>query len=54
VSRVALDAVWREPVQRERALAGLVADGLVEPLSDGWYALPGEAHHVDDDRELIT
>jgi A/G-specific adenine glycosylase len=27
--------------QREHALDGLVADGLVEPLEDGRYALPG-------------
>ena len=32
--------VWDEPVQRARALAGLVADGLVDPLPDGRYALP--------------
>lgn len=35
-----LDAVWDEPVQRARALDGLVADGLVEPLADGGYRLP--------------
>lgn len=35
-----LDAVWHEPVQRARALDGLVADGLVEPLADGVYRLP--------------
>ncbi len=40
VDRAALDAVWDEPVQRERALDGLVADGLVDPLPDGRYALP--------------
>ncbi len=32
--------VWDEPVQRARALDGLVADGLVDPLPDGTYALP--------------
>lgn len=37
----ALEAVWHEPVQRARALDGLVADGLVDPLPDGRYALPG-------------
>jgi A/G-specific adenine glycosylase len=36
-----LDAVWADPVQRTRALDGLVADGLVDPLPDGRYALPG-------------
>jgi A/G-specific adenine glycosylase len=32
--------VWDEPVQRERALDGLVADGLAEHLDDGTYRLP--------------
>ena len=36
-----LAQVWDEPVQRARALDGLVADGLVDPLPDGRYALPG-------------
>ena len=36
-----LGQVWDEPVQRARALDGLVADGLVDPLPDGRYALPG-------------
>ncbi|MFP8887392.1 HhH-GPD family protein [Streptomyces mangrovi] len=40
VSQAALDAVWDEPVQRARALDGLVADGLVEPLENGVYRLP--------------
>ena len=35
-----LDQVWDEPVQRARALDGLVADGLVDPLPDGRFALP--------------
>jgi A/G-specific adenine glycosylase len=35
-----LAQVWAEPVQRARALDGLVADGLVDPLPDGRYALP--------------
>ncbi|MFD6342444.1 A/G-specific adenine glycosylase [Streptomyces sp. NPDC060131] len=35
-----LDAVWDEPVQRARALDGLVADGLVEPMENGVYRLP--------------
>ncbi|GHJ34714.1 A/G-specific adenine glycosylase [Streptomyces sp. TS71-3] len=35
-----LDRVWHEPVQRARALDGLVADGLVEPLPHGAYRLP--------------
>ncbi|WP_406394208.1 A/G-specific adenine glycosylase [Streptomyces sp. NBC_00887] len=40
VPQSALDAVWEEPVQRARALDGLVADGLVEPLPGGQYRLP--------------
>ncbi|MFJ9807835.1 A/G-specific adenine glycosylase [Streptomyces sp. NPDC101158] len=40
VEQAALDAVWDEPVQRARALDGLVADGLVEPLDGGRYRLP--------------
>ena len=35
-----LERVWHEPVQRARALDSLVADGLVDPLPDGTYALP--------------
>ncbi|MFI9269480.1 A/G-specific adenine glycosylase [Kitasatospora sp. NPDC052896] len=35
-----LDAVWPEPIQRARALDGLVADGLVEPVAPGVYRLP--------------
>ena len=41
VTAEALAAAWDEPVQRARALDGLVADGLVDPLPDGTYALPG-------------
>ena len=36
-----LDATWPEPVQRDRALDSLIADGLVDPLPDGRFALPG-------------
>ena len=36
-----LDACWDEPAQRARALAGLVADGLVEVRGDGQFVLPG-------------
>jgi A/G-specific adenine glycosylase len=35
------DAVWADRTQLARALDGLVADGLVDPLPDGRYALPG-------------
>ncbi len=40
VPQSVLDRVWDEPVQRARALDGLVADGLVEPLPGGLYRLP--------------
>ena len=40
VPQAVLDAVWNEPVQRARALDGLVEDGLVEPLANGVYRLP--------------
>ncbi|MBA8954094.1 A/G-specific adenine glycosylase [Actinomadura namibiensis] len=40
VEKAALDVVWSDAVQRERALDGLIADGLVDPLDDGRYALP--------------
>ncbi|MFJ8754342.1 A/G-specific adenine glycosylase [Streptomyces sp. NPDC102441] len=40
VPQSTLDSVWEEPVQRARALDGLVADGLVEPLANGRYRLP--------------
>ena len=41
VPQSALDAVWGDSVQRGRALDGLVADGLVEPVAPGVYRLPG-------------
>jgi A/G-specific adenine glycosylase len=40
VTRAALDVAWPHAVQRERALDTLVADGLVDPLPDGRFALP--------------
>lgn len=40
VAKPELDAVWDDDLQRERALDGLVADGLVEVLDDGTYRLP--------------
>ena len=36
-----LEAAWADQPQRSRALDGLVADGLVDPLPDGTFALPG-------------
>ena len=41
VSRAAFDAAWPGQAQLARALDGLVADGLVDPLPDGRFALPG-------------
>lgn len=38
-----LDAVWHDATQRGRALDSLVRDGLVDPLPDGRYALPGDS-----------
>ncbi len=35
-----LDQVWDDPVQRDRALAGLIDDGLVVRVAPGVYALP--------------
>jgi A/G-specific adenine glycosylase len=43
VGRSAFDAVWPVAAQLDRALDGLVADGLVDPLADGRFALPGAA-----------
>ncbi|MCX6401931.1 MAG: A/G-specific adenine glycosylase [Propionibacteriales bacterium] len=40
VAKARLDAAWDEPVQRERALTSLLADGLVVLAADGRYALP--------------
>lgn len=40
VPQSVLDTVWGEPVQRARALDGLVSDGLVEPLAGQMYRLP--------------
>jgi A/G-specific adenine glycosylase len=37
----ALDRVWSDGVQRARALDGLIADGLIDPLDNGTFALPG-------------
>jgi A/G-specific adenine glycosylase len=40
VPKAELDVVWDDALQRERALDGLVADGLVEPLDHDLYTLP--------------
>jgi A/G-specific adenine glycosylase len=40
VAPTCFDAIWPDAAQRARALDGLVADGLVDPLPDGRFALP--------------
>jgi A/G-specific adenine glycosylase len=40
VSQQLLDAVWPAAAQRQRAQDSLVADGLLDPLPDGRFALP--------------
>jgi A/G-specific adenine glycosylase len=40
VEKAALNDVWDDTMQRERALAALIEDGLIDPLDDGRYALP--------------
>ncbi|MEU4679763.1 A/G-specific adenine glycosylase [Micromonospora sp. NPDC023737] len=42
VPRPRLDQVWTDDAQRTRALAGLVRDGLVEPVGDDSYRLLGD------------
>jgi A/G-specific adenine glycosylase len=40
VPAAALDAAWPDPLQRARALATLIADGLAMRLASGQYSLP--------------
>ncbi|RZU50607.1 A/G-specific DNA-adenine glycosylase [Krasilnikovia cinnamomea] len=49
VPRQRLDAVWTDEVQRARALAGLVDDGLVEALGSDAdrFVLAGDADRAD-------
>jgi A/G-specific adenine glycosylase len=47
VPRQRLDLVWQDEAQRARALAGLVEDGLVEPLSAGTFVLAGDGPRID-------
>jgi A/G-specific adenine glycosylase len=42
VPRQRLDLVWTNEIQRARALAGLVEDGLVEPLGGEVFVLAGD------------
>jgi A/G-specific adenine glycosylase len=51
VPRQRLDLVWQDEVQRARALAGLVEDGLVESLGAHDFVLAGDAPQVEP-REL--
>jgi A/G-specific adenine glycosylase len=39
VTATAVEALWHEPVQRDRALMGLVTDGLAVETTGG-YTLP--------------
>jgi A/G-specific adenine glycosylase len=41
VRRAALNLAWPDAVQRERALATLIADGLIRHLPGARFALPG-------------
>ncbi|MDO7868563.1 A/G-specific adenine glycosylase [Nocardioides jiangxiensis] len=40
VPRGRLEAEWHLPEQRDRALASLLADGLLAEVEPGWFALP--------------
>ena len=53
VAQARLDAVWPDRLQRARALDGLVADGLVDPLPDGRFALPGAVRTVTVGRRVF-
>jgi A/G-specific adenine glycosylase len=46
VPRTRLDLVWAEEVQRSRALASLLEDGLVVELPGHRYALIGDPHSI--------
>lgn len=43
ISGPTLHALWPDREQGHRALAGLVADGLLQAHPGGWYGLPGLA-----------
>jgi A/G-specific adenine glycosylase len=47
VPRQRLDMVWTDDVQRARALAGLVDDGLVEPFGGDAFVLAGDSGSGD-------
>lgn len=46
VARSTLEALSDKAAQRERCLDSLVADGLVEPMADGRFRLPGAREAV--------
>jgi A/G-specific adenine glycosylase len=48
VPKARLDAVWADDVQRERALDSLVADGLLDPVGDGLFRLPGAGARIEE------
>jgi A/G-specific adenine glycosylase len=54
VPRQRLDVVWADEVQRARALAGLVTDGLVEPLGadPDHFVLAGDRPALPDPQPL--
>ena len=41
VGQANLDLAWPDAVQRQRAQDSLIVDGLIDPLPDGRFALPG-------------
>jgi A/G-specific adenine glycosylase len=47
VPRQRLDMVWTDDVQRARALAGLVEDGLIEPHGGNDFVLAGDGSRAD-------
>ena len=47
VPRRRLDVVWNDDLQRARALAALVEDGLVEPFGGEHFVLAGDGHRDD-------
>lgn len=49
VGKASIDQVWEQAGQRERALDGLVADGLVEPVGTDDFALPGSPRSLSAD-----
>jgi A/G-specific adenine glycosylase len=42
VPQSAIEAAWSDELQRKRALASLIADGMVEQLPRKRYGLPAQ------------